>query len=264
MGQILQRNFGAAFYPYYGLWDRYMFTSGDVAGMCDLHPHYACIASHMLSLDLPFDSGRFDFRAFAFVRHPVERALSLYFYSFRLEKENPGYIPPGKIEDFFAPILQNKSDGRFFNGQTKFLAGNRGALPPEAELRKLIQEKRLLLIPTERFDEGCMLLESRFPGHFRNASYGKTGNRSDRNQAVPESLRNELEAANREDRALYELACETFQNSVSEELGGPEQIAARKQDYDLRCRRQAVLEALRRAYFRMHSVTGKIMGRLVR
>jgi hypothetical protein len=240
MGKILERNFGAGFYPYYGLWDRYMFEAADVAGMCDLHPQYTCLASHLFSLDLPYDSPRFTFRAFSFLRHPVERALSLYFYSFRMARENPGYQPPGSIEEFFAPILDKKTDGRFFDGQMQFLSNQKPAAWPLEKIDRLMAEQRVLLAPCERFDDACLLLEHRFPHAFRNAAYGRSRNRSDRREPVKEDLRQRLAEANPRDMDLYAMVCDRFAAAVREELGEGPVLEAKRHDFTERCRRQAL------------------------
>ena len=88
MGQILLRNFGAAFYSYYGLWDTKQLSKEDVSGILTLHPQYRCIASHMFSLDLPYESKIWELSAFSFVRHPVDRAFSLYFHNVRMNQES--------------------------------------------------------------------------------------------------------------------------------------------------------------------------------
>ena len=144
-GQILERNFRRRFYPYYGLWDNRFFKKADVAGMCELHPQYDCLASHMFTLDLPFESERIDFRAITFIRNPVDRAFSLYSYSFRMAKLNPGYQPPGSFQDFFRSIIENIDDARFCNAQYRYLYGESEGDEGFEKIKKLSKSEKLLM-----------------------------------------------------------------------------------------------------------------------
>lgn len=259
MGQILDRNYGRGFYPYYGLWDKYMFNADDIEGMCALHPHFDCIASHLFSLDIPYKSQRFDFHALSLVRDPVDRALSLYFYNFRLARENPGYVPPGNIESFFEPILKQRSDGRFFDAQWKFLTHGFAPDFSMGDMMTLVRDcRRVLLAPVDRFDDLCLLLEFRYPERIRNAAYGKNRNRSSREEAVPERLVERLRDANPRDTELCELVRNHFANLVCAELGDGERIEEMRRDFSERCRRQAVVDA---AAQKAKELLGDLLGK---
>jgi hypothetical protein len=213
MGKILHRNFGKRFYMYYGLWDNRFFTAEDIEGMCTLHPQYTCLASHMFSLDLPFYSERFDYKAIAFVRDPVDRALSLYFYSFRMAKENPGYEPPGPIDSFFENIFQTRCDQRFFNAQFNFLAGGKPESLSFSKIEELVRSGKLILAPMERFDDTCLLLEQLYPDVFKNAASPGKRNESSWNQKISLELRNRLLQENATDSELFTLSKRLFDQS---------------------------------------------------
>lgn len=235
LGRILRRNFGDAFYPYYGLFDHYMFQAMDVQRMCDLHPQYRCIASHLISLQVPFASPNWDFRVFSFVRDPVERALSLYFYTLRLAEKNPGGQHPGNLEEFFLPILSGqKRDLRFFNAQTRFLAGNRGEDLDWTALDQHRKERKILLVPLEAFDDGCLLLENWFPEDFRDTAYPGRQNLAPRTQEVPEEIRAALARHNAQDRELYEKTRDLFYEQLEAAFGTT--LAAARQNFAERCR----------------------------
>lgn len=220
MGRILRRNFGKAFYPYYGIYDHYPFSARDIAGMCDLHPHFTCIASHLFSLDIPFEHPRWDFRALSFVRDPVERALSLFFYSVHLAEKSPGGPHPGTIEEFFEPILSGKKqDRRFFDAQTNFLARRDPAGLDLARVETLVEADQLVLAPLDRFDDTCLLLENLFPTHFRDTAYPALENRAPRSQEVPDKLRERLRDANPMDSLLHQTAMRVFENQFGRVLG---------------------------------------------
>jgi hypothetical protein len=234
LGRILRRNFGASYYSYYGLYDHYMLQAADVQRMCDLHPQYRCISSHLLSLDLPFASANWDFRAFTFIREPVDRALSLYFYTLRLAEKNPGGPHPGPIEEFFRPILSGeKRDMRFFNAQTRFLTARQSETLDWSKIKTLMQEQRLLLAPLEAFDDACLLLERWFPEDFRDNAFPGKQNLAPRNQEVPEELRQALRERNAEDVDLYAKVTELFAEELQKAFGAD--LESSRQAFQQRC-----------------------------
>jgi Sulfotransferase family len=245
-GQILDRNFGKKFYPYYGLWDNRFFTKEDVAGMCDLHPQYECLASHMFSLDLPFDSKRFDFRAICFVRDPVERALSLYFYTHRMAKLNTGYVPPESPQEFFKTILGGEDDVRFCNAQFRFLCSNQMNSLTMEDIESLAEKGKLLIAPVSRFDDACLLLEKTYSEHFKNASYGRRSNVSRKSQEVPAEIRSALENLNARDLELFRFAGEFFEATFLKQFPNPGLIESVRKHFQSRCSKMRLLEKVKK------------------
>lgn len=244
-GQILERNFRKRFYPYYGLWDNRFFTKEDVAGMCDLHPQYQCLASHMFTLQLPFESKRFDFRAITFVRDPVERALSLYFYAFRMAKMNPDYKPPGSIDQFFNEVLEKKSDGRFFNDQFRFLSGGVTDKSLFSDIEELAGLGKLLIAPVDRFDDACLLLEDTYPEHFKNMAYARRSNVAERKQKVSKELRECLAEVNQADLQLFTLASAVFERQFEKVFTNARVLEQKRAFFSKRCARQGRMQALK-------------------
>jgi hypothetical protein len=245
-GQILERNFGKKFYPYYGLWDNRFFTKEDVAGMCDLHPQYECLASHMFSLDLPFDSERFDFRAICFVRDPLDRAISLYFYSYRMAKLNPGYQPPSSPEEFFKSILCGGGDARFHNAQYQFLCGGKTNFISISQIKSLASEGKLLIVPVKRFDDLCMLVEKLYPLQFKNACYGRKSNASNKTNIVPEYIIEAIQEKNKIDLELMEVAEKSFQALFDRHFLGAEELAISRKKFRARCFWIRVIENIKK------------------
>jgi hypothetical protein len=234
MGRILKRNFGRAFYPYYGLYDHHMFTAYEVERILDLYPQYHCIASHMFSLRLPYDSANHKIHAFAFIRHPVDRVLSLYHYALKLCIDNPGSKHPGSLDEFYANILSdNQADGRFFDGQVRFLSGFGEESLQVEDLLGLAEKNGVLLAPTAAFDDACMLLEKRHPESFADASYPGRENIAPRNEEISEDLRSRILEVNEADAELFLRVGEIFSRRLNDELGrGLEEARA---DYKRRC-----------------------------
>jgi hypothetical protein len=259
-GRILSRNFGRAFYSYYGLWDERCFTRVEVAGMCELHPQYRCIASHMFSLDLPETAAGRPVQALAFVRHPLERVSSLYFYDLQLAREN-GVELARDPRAYFEQLVREKRQKRFFNGQTRHLLRGVEQADPLAWLRGQCTRGQVLLLPVEHFSKALLLLEKLYPRDFPNTAFTGKLKTTARPQEIPDELLQEMEAANAEDMALYHLATESFDHLVQENLGGEEEIAALAQAHSARCetlRQRENKEAKKR---QIHDLLGKVLAR---
>lgn len=234
MGRILRRNFGASFYPYYGLYDQHMFRAVEVERILDAYPQYQCIASHLFSLRLPWESSRHDVAGFAFVRDPVDRVLSMFFYEEKLARENPGRPGPGTMEDFYSGLLSGREqDGRFFNGQMRFLSGFGQPLLTFEEIFSLVDQRRLLLAPVDSFDDACILLEHRFRESFKDAAYPGRQNTATREKSIPDELRARIAEANTLDAQLFARTQEVFRRQLEEELGT--NLAAAREDFARRC-----------------------------
>lgn len=245
-GQILERNFRKRFYPYYGLWDNRSFTKEDVAGMCNLHPQYDCLASHMFSLDLPFESEGMDFRAITFIRNPVERALSLYTYSFRLAKLNKGYHPPKSVEDFFRSIIENIDDARFCNAQYRYLYGESTGDDGFTKIKKLSQSGKLLLAPVERFEDACLLLEKIYPQYFINNAFGRRSNASTKAEQVPAKLECLLKEQNRVDMELLNIANQLFDESFNQYFSSTSELNLARAKFQSRCSKIRLVEKVKK------------------
>lgn len=234
-GQILQRNYGKRFYPYYGLWDNRFFTNEDVAGMFELHPQYDCLASHMFSLNLPFESQRYDLKAITFIRDPVQRALSHYFYSFRMSKLNPGYEPPKTVEIFFENILRSAECRRFCNGQFRFLTSNSSFDIDLRGIENLVRNGYLFLAPVERFADACMTLERTMPVGIKNAAYGSKRNVATRHEEVPDYIIQMLKERNKIDYDLHKLAHKCFDEIFSATFKNRIDVDEARMLFDKRC-----------------------------
>jgi hypothetical protein len=215
MGQILAQNLGKAFFPYYGLWDRFTFVENDVHQMFLLHPQIAAVGSHMLCLRFPLDCPDFSFHAFSFVRHPVERAISHYSYT---KKLNPQLVDPD-INQFFARVFRERQDGRFFNNQFRFLSGRDQEPMPWERINELILGRKVLLAPLDRFDGACILLEKRFPHIFQDASYALRENTTTCDQEISDEIRQIILEQNPLDWELYQLTQGCFDAIWKEEIG---------------------------------------------
>ena len=62
------------------------YTREDVGEIVRCHPHLKCLSDHKFSLDLPWDHVHAEIFALSYVRDPVERFVSRYFFHRHLEE----------------------------------------------------------------------------------------------------------------------------------------------------------------------------------
>jgi hypothetical protein len=247
MGQILAQNLGKAFFPYYGLWDRFTFVENDVHQMFLLHPQISVVGSHMLCLRFPLECPDFSFHAFSFVRHPVERAISHYSYT---KKLNPQLVDPD-INQFFAKVFRERQDGRFFNNQFRFLSGRDQEPMSWEHIKEVIFSRKVLLAPLDRFDDACIVLENRFPQFFQDASYALRENTTTCDQEISDEIRQIILDQNPLDWELYQLTQSSFEAIWKEEIGDNSSSVAH--DFRKRCENRAASRNSQKAKFTIPS-----------
>jgi hypothetical protein len=262
MGQILLRNFGASFYSYYGLWDTKQLSKGDVSGILKLHPQYRCIASHMFSLDLPYESKIWELSAFSFVRHPVDRALSLYFHNVRMNQESSANDYVKKIEPFFEKVFAEKIDPGFFDYQTRFFLPNGECESPVEKILELVRGRKVLLAPLDRFADACLLLEKRFPHDFINTAFTRMHMKSPRNQEIPRWLEDKILEHNQRDLELFDSVAKIFTEQCMEYFPDENALELAKANFAKRVdylRQREKMEHLRN---RITRGFGDLLGRI--
>ena len=264
MGRILHRNFGAKYYAYYGIWDTRFFNAADVRGMLELNQQIDCIASHMITLDLPYNSRTFDINALSFVRDPVERVLSLYFHSLRMAKEVGGETTNESVVSFFERVFSEQRERRFINAQYRFLTHGFDDDDRLSKIKELIRSRKILIAPLERFDETCLVLEARFPNYFKNTSYTSRGMLSPRNQEVSELVRSKILESNSMDISLYNIVNKEFDRICDDELGGAEKLQVLMKDYKKRAIKLAKIEKMEKLRNTVINFLSDKVGRILR
>jgi hypothetical protein len=233
MGRLLKKNLGSKFYSYYGLYDHYMLRAIDVERMLEFHPQLLGVSSHLLSLDLPWDSENFMICAVAFVREPIDRAQSLFFYQ-QKTSNNKGISGQVNSESFFQSILDKDSEAGypFMNAQWNFLQGKRSSWQYDFLLTH-IQSGRLVIAPMERFDDACILLEKIHPELLPDMAYPCRQNTTARTSVLPLEIQEALAEQNSRDFELYEWTQAVFDRQFENVLG-PNPAPVRE-DFKKRC-----------------------------
>lgn len=175
------------------------------------------VASHRLSLDLPLDDCEtFSGYAIAVIRDPIDWLASHYHYT-----RKPGIISFAKtdqfysIEDYVESIYAQKSNPGFQPpSQARTLLTKSHTI--DNDILKLIEKRRLFLIPQESLLEGFAALSMRFPELLRDSSIAQL-NVNVRPQSLlsadTHSMITELLA---DDFRLHSLATENLTQLTSE------------------------------------------------
>ena len=200
--EVLSRNFGPRLATTNSILNNYQYDAAQVARILDYHPHLQCLTGHKLSLDLPFDRNDLDIHAFTWIRDPVERFVSHYFY----HRNHTNLVPEAKYMDFTEYVdwaLRDGNQDTYINGQAKFLNG--GAVET---ISLLVKEGQLLLFPLSKLQASLYSLAHRFPGVFMDVSIGNK-NVSRKDAVLPENLRKLVLPYVEEDMQLLELSGQT-------------------------------------------------------
>jgi len=199
IAEFLSRNFGSNLSSTNSILNDYQYDATQVARIIDQRPNLQCLTGHKLSLDLPFSRQGLDIQAFTWVRDPIDRFVSHYFY----HRNHTTLIPQAKTMDLleyaeWALKLQNQK--LYINGQVRFLSG--GSMKT---IRSMVEDRKLLLFPLSKLQESIYTLSDLFPETFSDVRITST-NVSKKDQALPTGFRELVLPYVEEDLSLLELA----------------------------------------------------------
>ena len=170
--QLFNRNFAEGFYNSNSLLETKQYTCEDVSEIVRCHPWLRCFSDHKLSLDLPYDQADTKVMAISFVRDPVERFISRYFFHRNFE-EVACIAQRMSFRDFAEEELINGNAHPQTNSQVYFLNGGR-SFDDMTLIKTAMATEQAYVFPIERFDEACICLERLFPDSFQDLSYVRT------------------------------------------------------------------------------------------
>ena len=202
--QLMNRNFGKDKYDNSkSLLETKQYTRQDVGEIVRCHPHLDCLSDHKFSLDLPWEHSHAEIFALSYVRDPVERFVSRYFFH-RLFEEVSCVAQRMSFAEFAKVELIDEDVHPQTNSQTYFLNGGR-SFDDLTIIRQALDTGRAFLFPIERFDESCICMERLFPSVFSDLSYVRA-NVSKRDAVVTDEEKEMVRKHLTTDYPVFELA----------------------------------------------------------
>ena len=210
--QLMNRNFGDGYYNSQSLLETKQYTCNDVSEIIRCHPAVACFSDHKLSLDLPFQHLHANVFALSYVRNPVERFVSRYFFHRHFEEVNC-IAQRMSFREFATAELVEQEVHPQTNSQIYFLNGGK-SFDDLTIINSALDTGKAFLFPIERFDESCICLERMFPTVFSDLSYVRA-NVSKRDAEITEADRQLAYRYLKADDPVFQVA-EDFLNKTLE------------------------------------------------
>jgi hypothetical protein len=214
---ILQRNFTKAYYREEALSAAYKYPAQDVKEFLDRRFTLRAVSSHRLTFDLPWGATARPVLGLTFVRDPVERALSDYFF----QRHHPNLDTPAKSLSVGDYIERNLN--RLKNFQSVFLGCGQPAQP--AAVARLLDLGWAHVFPLERFEEAMLALEHAYPADFRDTSF-TVRNSAPRDTAADPAIRELVGKHSPLDTALLALAHQHLDQLLNRLFSSPEARSA--------------------------------------
>ena len=208
---ICRENFGNGFRRDTMLIQEWFLSNEQLRWLIGFHDWIRCYSCHMLSGDLPYEVKDAKVIGIAFIRNPVNRFVSSYNFA-NADTYRGGFAKNTDFEDFLIKALVEAANPLWRNGQTFVLAGS-GTEDGLSIISERIKNRQLLLLPTERFDESCIILERLFPEDFKDCSYTKH-NVSRQRKTATEAQRTTIAKYMDIDFKLHKLANEHLDSTL--------------------------------------------------
>jgi hypothetical protein len=167
---ILRRNFGHRFFRDNQAYANIAYEPWHLEDALRIRPHQ-CFASHIIRATSLPSNAEHDYVAMAFVRSPVQHALSGYF-DLRGRVARQGH----PTTEFSIAELTDKWRSSGFAREFAYTFSQFEWLYPKVEnkgdrLEADLAAGRLLLFTTEAFNDALIYLEQRFPEDFTDCAY---------------------------------------------------------------------------------------------
>ena len=232
---MMRRNFGDDFYNSASLLETKQYSRVDVREIVRCHPQYKCISDHKFSLDLPYESEFVNIMAFSYVRDPVDRFISRYFFHRHFEEVNCIAQRMSFREFANAELIEQQAHPQT-NSQIHFLTGGRST-EDMSLIENSLATGKAFLFPIERFDESCICLEKLDPEAFPDLSYVRS-NVSKRDADISESERELVRRYLKIDQPVCDLADDFLNQMLASTFETIEQRQAALAEFKDRCSRR--------------------------
>ena len=233
--QILNRNFGEGYYNSKSLLETKQYSCHDVSEIIRCHPWVTCFSDHKLSMDVPYHHEHCDVYSLSFVRDPVERFISRYFFHRHFE-EVMSIAQRMTFREFANAELVNQDVDPQTNSQIYFLNNGRSKEDMQV-IRNSLDSKRAFLFPIERFDEACICLERLYPLQFADLSYVRA-NVSTRDTGISEEEHAFALRYLKHDYPVFDLSKNFLDQTLERAFNSIEDRDAALEEFQDRCSRR--------------------------
>ena len=233
--QLMNRSFGEGYYNSNSLLETKQYTFEDVSEIVRCHPWVRCMSDHKLSLNLPYSHEHAKVHAICFVRDPVERFISRYFFHRNFEEVNciaqrmtfREFADAELVQEYVHP--QTNSQIYFLNGGTNF--------DDMTIINDAVNTGRVLLYPIERFDEACACIERTYPTTFPDLSYVRA-NVSKKDTDISDKDRDFVRHYLQKDYPVYQLAQQQLDAALEKTYYSEEDGQSTLRGFQERCSRR--------------------------
>ncbi len=233
--QLMNRNFGKGYYNSNSLLETKQYSREDVSEIIRCHPWVQCLSDHKLSLDLPFESEHATVYAICFVRDPVERFVSRYFFHRNFEEVNC-IAQRMTFREFANAELVQKDVHPQTNSQVYFLNGGVDFTNLDV-IQAAIQTGKAYLFPIEQFDQACICLERLYPIVFSDLSYVRT-NVSNKDKDISVADREFVRSHLQIDYPVFELAQQQIRDCLATAFVSEDDRNSTLREFQDRCSRR--------------------------
>jgi len=233
--QLMNRNFGDGFYNSNSLLETKQYTREDVSEIVRCHPWVRCMSDHKLSLDLPWNHEDASVYAISYVREPVERFISRYFFHRHYEEVNC-IAQLLSFREFANAELVDQFVHPQINSQIYFLNGGRGN-DDMSVIENALTTGRAFLFPIERFDESCICLERLFPTVFSDLSYVRA-NVSKKDAEISENDRQFVRRYLKEDEVVFARSHQFLDQTLARAFRSDDDRESALAEFKDRCSRR--------------------------